>query len=495
VRQLAVDSAGNVYAADLSNNKIRKITPAGVVSTVAGSGTPGSATGAATGNVFSAPRALAMDALGRLHVGEDAGNRISVLTPAGSGSLALAWTAPGSTGGTAITDYLVEYRTSPSGTWTTFADGVSTTTSATITGLTDGTAYDVRISAVNAVGTGTASTSVTATPGGAPGAPTAVALTPSSGQLAASWTAPASTGGAAITDYAIEYRTSPSGAWTVFNDGTSTATTATITGLTGGTAYDVRVSAVNSAGTGSASSTATATPTNYATAYASAINADNPFIFWRFNSTSGNTVSDTGQGGRDGTLYGTATFAGASGIFGSGTQALTVNGAGASTGDASADNSTSGPTTFSVEAWISTTTTTGGQIAGFSNTKSGASSQNDRVIYMSNSGTVLFGVKPSGYVTIASTATYNDGLWHHIVATQDSGGMKLYVDTALVASNSQASASAYSGYWRVGGDTLTGWTSAPTSTSLTGLIDEVAIYTTVLPPARITAHYNASGRP
>jgi len=71
----------------------------------------------------------------------------------------LTWTAP-SNGGSAIADYLVEYKASSSGTWLIFADGTNTSTSATVTGLTASTAYDYRVSAINAIGTGTASATV-----------------------------------------------------------------------------------------------------------------------------------------------------------------------------------------------------------------------------------------------------------------------------------------------------------------------------------------------
>jgi len=70
----------------------------------------------------------------------------------------LTWTAP-SNGGSAITDYLVQYSTDNTN-WTTFADGTSTTASATVTGLTASTLYYYRVAAVNAVGTGSYSTSV-----------------------------------------------------------------------------------------------------------------------------------------------------------------------------------------------------------------------------------------------------------------------------------------------------------------------------------------------
>ena len=68
-----------------------------------------------------------------------------------------------------------------------------------------------------------------------------------------SWTASASDGGAVVTDYVVEYSADGGSSWSVFADGTSTSTTATVTGLSNGTGYVFRVSAVNSAGTGTAS--------------------------------------------------------------------------------------------------------------------------------------------------------------------------------------------------------------------------------------------------
>jgi len=93
----------------------------------------------------------------------------------------------------------------------------------------------------------------------APGAPTGLTATAGNAQAALSWTAPSSNGGAAITDYIVQ--SSPDGTtWTTFADGTSTATSATVTGLTNGTAYTFRVAAVNSSATGTYSTTTTATP-------------------------------------------------------------------------------------------------------------------------------------------------------------------------------------------------------------------------------------------
>jgi hypothetical protein len=83
----------------------------------------------------------------------------------GDGSVALSWSAPSSNGDSAITDYIIEYKLTSGGVWSPFADGASTATTATVTSLSNNNSYDFRAAAVNAVGQGATSASVTATPG------------------------------------------------------------------------------------------------------------------------------------------------------------------------------------------------------------------------------------------------------------------------------------------------------------------------------------------
>jgi titin len=188
----------------------------------------------------------------------------SVSGTAGNTEVSLTWSAPAIDGGSAITDYEVEYSSDSGTTWTPFADGTSTATSATVTGLSNGTAYIFKVAAVNAVGTGSfSSNSGSVTPANTPDAPTSVSGTAGNSEVSLTWSAPASDGGNAITDYEIEYSSDSGGTWTPFSDGTSTSTSATVTGLSNGTAYIFRVAAVNEVGTSSFSTeSSSVTPAN-----------------------------------------------------------------------------------------------------------------------------------------------------------------------------------------------------------------------------------------
>jgi len=173
----------------------------------------------------------------------------SVVAVRGNASLAVTWTAPAITGGSAITDYLVKYSSNGGSTWTNFVHPASTVPSITVTGLTNGTAYVIKVIAKNAVGISPPSAnSAPATPATVPGIPTAVVAVRGNASLAVTWTAPASTGGSAITDYLVKYSSNSGSTWTNFVHPVSTVPSLTVTGLTNGTAYVIKVIAKNAVG-------------------------------------------------------------------------------------------------------------------------------------------------------------------------------------------------------------------------------------------------------
>ena len=82
---IRMDGQGNLYVSDANNNNIRKITPDGTVSTWAGSttGANGAADGAGTSATFNSPRGLAFDAVGNLYVSDYENGMVRAITPAG----------------------------------------------------------------------------------------------------------------------------------------------------------------------------------------------------------------------------------------------------------------------------------------------------------------------------------------------------------------------------------------------------------------------------
>lgn len=80
---LVADASGNLFVADYINNLIRKITPAGVVTTFAGSGSPALTDGTGTAASFNGPFALAFDAGGNLIVADYLNHAVRKITPSG----------------------------------------------------------------------------------------------------------------------------------------------------------------------------------------------------------------------------------------------------------------------------------------------------------------------------------------------------------------------------------------------------------------------------
>lgn len=157
-RGVAVDNNRNAFIADYSNNRIRMITPLGVVTTIAGSGNAAFADGTGTAASFNAPFDITIDGAHNLYVADSLNNRIRKLTRNGAGQLLVTWTAV-----TSATS--VQYTATATATgYPMVTCSATDMTTCTLSGLASGVAYTVSVTATNSVGTSTASTSTIATP-------------------------------------------------------------------------------------------------------------------------------------------------------------------------------------------------------------------------------------------------------------------------------------------------------------------------------------------
>lgn len=162
-----------------------------------------------------------------------------------------------------------------------------------------------------------------------------------------------------------------------------------------------------------------------------------------------------------------------------------------SDGHASTAKAAPAPTTFSTELWFKTDTTSGGPLLGYGSSASGASKNRDRVIYMRNNGTLSFMTYPGKVTTLTTDKSYNDGRWHHVVATlSPTAGSVLYVDGKVAAQDAtMTTAQSFSGYWRLAGDSASGLAGKPSNDYFTGTVDEVAVYGSALSADAVAAHY------
>ncbi len=226
--------------------------------------------------------------------------------------------------------------------------------------------------------------------------------------------------------------------------------------------------------------------------YANDVLSDNAGNYWRLGETSGTTAVDW-AGWADAIEGAGVTHNTAGAVIGDSNSASTFSGT--STGVASTQTAIPGPDVFTMETWIKTPTTKGGKILGFGNASKGLSSSYDRQIYMNNVGQIVFGVYAGATQVLTTTGKYNDGAWHQVVASLGSNGMVLYVDGMRVGQRADVTAGQpYSGYWRIGGDNVSSWPSAPTSSYFSGAIDEVSIYPSVLSLTQVQKHFVDSGR-
>src|SRR5438046_128779 len=183
----------------------------------------------------------------------------NLVATGGNAQVGLTWQAPGSNGGSPITNYKIYRGGAPS--TETLLTTVGAVTSYTDTAVTNGVTYYYQVSAVNNVGEGPRSNEALAKPTATapPGAPQGLVATAGDATVTLTWSAPSSNGGSPITNYRI-YRSTTGGGETL-QATIGNVLTYSDTSVTNGVTYYYQVSAVSNVGEGPRSNEASATPT------------------------------------------------------------------------------------------------------------------------------------------------------------------------------------------------------------------------------------------
>ncbi|MEU2350287.1 PKD domain-containing protein [Modestobacter sp. NPDC049651] len=258
--------------------------------------------------------------------------------------------------------------------------------------------------------------------------------------------------------------------------------------VTPGATYTYRVTVTDPFGNSTTGGAATVTvPATVAAggAYADTVLADAPAHYWRLDEKAG-TGRSYDQAGFDDLTVGTGVTqnSGTGALAGTSNAAATFNGTVSGTG--AMTGISEAPNVFSAEAWFNTRSTRGGVLLDFGNMQVGNSPDHDRHVYLDNAGKVTFAVWPGWGAGVTSAKSYNDGAWHHVVASLGPAGLALYLDGQLVGSRTDVSAGEhFNGWWRIGGDTR--W--AGDTDWFAGRIDEVAVYPKQLDATQVQRHY------
>jgi hypothetical protein len=259
-----------------------------------------------------------------------------------------------------------------------------------------------------------------------PAAPTGVTATPGNAQAVVSWTAPAIVV-LPLTDYSVQFSTNGGSDWTTATDAVSTATTATITGLTNGQAVRFRVAAVNAVGVGAYTAASSSVTPNVPSdplfgSVALLLHADGTGSTFVDSSPFPKTVTANGNATQSASQ---SKFGGKSAVFDGADDSLTIPYAASlnlSTGD------------FAVECWWYPTSDANGQ-ALFALNGSGPYSQ-VRVSAYTDSGYYFRFLTQSGsdWISAAGGGSWAVGQWHYVAAVRSGNQFRLYINGTSVIS-------------------------------------------------------------
>jgi hypothetical protein len=225
--------------------------------------------------------------------------------------------------------------------------------------------------------------------------------------------------------------------------------------------------------------------------YVAQVLADHPYFFYLLDESGGSVATDASGNAHAGTYVNVAGYRQGGAVannFGysvalNGNSARIVGGGGALTS----------PTSYTLELWFKTSSTTGGKLIGFDSTQNSTSPQYDRFIFMQANGQLVYGgwANPTAK-TITTPRSYNDNRWHYLALTvtpQGSGqNSTFYVDGVSVAAGQTTKVTSYAGWWQVGFGNLPQGSGYPSDANFHGNIDNVAVYQSALSASRIAAH-------
>jgi hypothetical protein len=228
------------------------------------------------------------------------------------------------------------------------------------------------------------------------------------------------------------------------------------------------------------------------TTYAGTVLADAPLAYWRVDEASGTVAHDMSGHGNDAQYVGGVTLGTGGALIGDADKAVTLDGA---TGHLDAGNrfNFTGAAAYTLECWAQPNNISTSYQRLFSR----------ELQTTPREGYLLFVRSPNGadpstfsIERWAANATNQcpetnaiAQVWHHFVATYDGSASRIYLDGNLVATQPAALA--------LNATNASLWMGASifdTAAYFAGIMDEVAVYGTALPGARIAAHFHASGR-